>query len=180
MASADNMPLQSKSKSTSSPVQKRARQQLSCVPCRTGKLKCDRHHPCDQCSKRSREASCIYLPPPKKKPRRPVNTKDRISQLETLVSQLISHGQPSIAIPEGQSTSPAAMAVQGPTPESFPGDALSPKVSLSEEVEPRESSGQMKVSNGQTSYVGSAHWEAVLAGVRSLIKVHPFDFTASI
>lgn len=70
--------------------QKRARSQLSCKPCRTGKLKCNRSHDpaCDQCIKRNREGQCVYLPPPtKQKPTQ--NVKGRIRQLETLVVELM-------------------------------------------------------------------------------------------
>ena len=77
------------SNAASGQKQQRARQQLSCTACRTGKLKCNRQHPCDQCTKRSKDHECHYLPPPAKK-RQNKNTKDRIAQLEGLVVQLMN------------------------------------------------------------------------------------------
>ncbi|KAG9789457.1 Zn(2)-C6 fungal-type transcription factor mpsB [Exophiala dermatitidis] len=39
---------------------KRNRQPLSCAPCRSKKLKCDRGHPCEPCVKRGDQNNCIY------------------------------------------------------------------------------------------------------------------------
>ncbi|KAL2414890.1 Zn(2)-C6 fungal-type transcription factor mpsB [Exophiala dermatitidis] len=39
---------------------KRNRQPLSCAPCRSKKLKCDRGHPCEPCVKRGDQGNCIY------------------------------------------------------------------------------------------------------------------------
>ncbi|KAI7483890.1 hypothetical protein KC351_g4835, partial [Hortaea werneckii] len=73
--------------------QKRARSQLSCTPCRHGKLKCNREKPaCDQCGKRNRSEQCIYVPPPVKS-RQPQNVKGRIRQLEELVVGLMGTSQ---------------------------------------------------------------------------------------
>ena len=69
--------------------QKRARTQLSCTPCRTGKLKCDRASPCEPCVKRGRESQCNYPPAPTKS--KPANVKGRIRQLESLVLDLMNH-----------------------------------------------------------------------------------------
>ncbi|KAF2397331.1 hypothetical protein EJ06DRAFT_481729 [Trichodelitschia bisporula] len=139
--------------SSSAAIQKRARQQLSCTFCRAGKLRCDRKLPCDQCTKRARSGACAYLaPPPKKKQSR--NTKDRIAHLEGLVVQLMSQGG-------------------GPTPETTP-PSQSQGSSESEMEERKEAVrtepdangfGQMKISNGETCYVGSAHWEAILESI---------------
>jgi hypothetical protein len=73
--------------------QKRARSQLSCTPCRVGKLKCNRERPaCDQCIKRSRQTSCFYVPPPvRHKPSQ--NVKGRIKQLENLVVGLMNQNR---------------------------------------------------------------------------------------
>lgn len=42
-------------------VIKRNRQVVSCVPCRTRKLKCDRQQPCTSCVKRSDAVSCRFF-----------------------------------------------------------------------------------------------------------------------
>ncbi|KAI7280054.1 hypothetical protein KC345_g5006 [Hortaea werneckii] len=73
--------------------QKRARSQLSCTPCRHGKLKCNREKPaCDQCGKRNKSEQCVYVPPPVKS-RQPQNVKGRIRQLEELVVGLMGTQQ---------------------------------------------------------------------------------------
>ncbi|KAF3925310.1 hypothetical protein ABW20_dc0107906 [Dactylellina cionopaga] len=41
---------------------KRNRQALSCLACRSRKLKCDRQHPCTACSKRGEGSACIFTP----------------------------------------------------------------------------------------------------------------------
>jgi hypothetical protein len=69
---------------------KRARSQLSCTACRQGKLRCNRATPsCDQCTKRSKESACSYLPP-KTKSRGPQDVKSRIHHLEQLVVDLMN------------------------------------------------------------------------------------------
>jgi hypothetical protein len=69
--------------------QKRARSQLSCTACRHGKLRCNRATPCDQCTKRSKESACSYLPPAAKA-RGPQDVKGRIQHLEQLVVDLMN------------------------------------------------------------------------------------------
>ncbi|KAF2674133.1 hypothetical protein BT63DRAFT_449121 [Microthyrium microscopicum] len=140
-------------------VQKRARQQLSCMPCRTGKLKCDRQQPCDQCLKRARDSSCTYLPPPKKKPRRPMSTKERISHLETLLIQMMNNDQSPTADGREETTE----SVQQHTPESTFGESPG-----RDDLVGTGTLGKLQTSNGETSYVGSTHWEAVLAGISEL------------
>ncbi|PVI06460.1 hypothetical protein DM02DRAFT_552389 [Periconia macrospinosa] len=68
---------------------KRARPQLSCTPCRQGKLKCNREQPvCDQCLKRSRDSACRYMPPPETK--KTQNMRGRIRNLEDMVVNLLN------------------------------------------------------------------------------------------
>lgn len=151
-------------------TQKRARSQLSCTACRTGKLKCDRQQPCDQCIKRSRDSSCQYLEPPAKK-KQNRNTKDRIAHLEELVVQLMNKDG-SV----GSGTSPngtgsanesfnrsSSIAVHA---ESIFGSKPSP--SSGSESAPDSSDicfGQLKISHGQTKYKGTTHWESILDSI---------------
>lgn len=69
--------------------QKRARSQLSCTACRHGKLRCNRAAPCDQCTKRSKESACSYLPPAARV-KGPQDVKGRIQHLERLVVDLMN------------------------------------------------------------------------------------------
>jgi hypothetical protein len=156
----------------SSSAQKRARQQLSCTACRNGKLRCNRQQPCDQCIKRSRDSTCQYLaPPPKKKHSR--NTKDRIAHLESLVLQLMNRdGAP------GSETSPQSLNEHGSTSSDAHSSNITTSPNQSSNKDSPESStdgvvldrhtfefGQLKISKGEASYKGAAHWEAILDGV---------------
>jgi hypothetical protein len=151
--------------------QKRARPQLSCTFCRNGKLKCDRRSPCNQCLKRSIESQCVYLPPPPKKVRVPKNTKERVIQLENLVLQLIHQQNLSSKDLENESPDAAKTALQhGSGPElsghiKSPASKDSPTSSTSEGSDEFIGFGQLSISHGGTSYVGSSHWEAILNGV---------------
>src|ERR1700722_10607451 len=128
---------------------RRARPQLSCQPCRAGKLKCDRKTPCDSCVKRGRDDLCTYPAPPAKKPRDASHTRQRIAQLESLVLSLME--QRGADRPDGSqapSTSPPNTIHQDHA------DVTAPV-------------GQLKISSGQTtSYAGATHWESILASVR--------------
>jgi Fungal Zn(2)-Cys(6) binuclear cluster domain len=173
-------------------VQKRARQQLSCTACRAGKLRCNRQSPCDQCVKRSKAPTCQYLPPPMKK-KKSRNTRDRIAHLEGLVVQLMhqnnrSEGSVSTAEPrisprdylalaqqneerghlnrrsESTSQSPATSMSTSDASSNGTAPSAPQKKDGSVEVNTR-AVGQLKISNGETCYIGSAHWEAILENV---------------
>src|ERR1700761_749774 len=82
-------------------VRKRNRIPLSCAPCRHRKLKCNRHHPCDNCIKRGDSASCTYAAPAARKKgaskqsganTKPDDSKSRIARLEGLVLSLMTNG----------------------------------------------------------------------------------------
>lgn len=159
--------------------QKRARSQLSCTPCRAGKLKCNREHDpaCDQCIKRNRESSCVYLPPPAKhKPTQ--NVKGRIRQLESLVVDLMNRNENVQAVgPKTDAPSRNGLYSQ-PTP---PSDSdTSPQFNPEGSQESGESPddvdaatapfGQMKISKNEISYVGESHWGAILNSISDLKK----------
>jgi hypothetical protein len=152
-------------------IQKRARQQLSCTACRSGKLRCDRQQPCDQCIRRSRDSSCQYLaPPPKKKQNR--NTKDRIAHLEGLVVQLMNKDGSVASDTTSKESTPANKSTNGSNKatESHPesnGDSKPSPSSGSDSI-PDSSDigfGQLKISHGQTKYKGASHWESILESI---------------
>lgn len=173
--------------------QKRARSQLSCVPCRSGKLKCSRAQDpaCDQCIKRGREGQCVYLPPPaKQKPTQ--NVKGRIRQLENLVVDLMNQQNsrdPQENRDDGKRTnhSDAHSAKAGgnreasigpweqPTPPSD-NDATSqnePSVVPSTQNEDMVNSavkpfGQMRINKDEISYTGDTHWQTILNSISEL------------
>lgn len=169
--------------------QKRARSQLSCTPCRQGKLKCNRQHPaCDQCIKRTRETSCIYVPPPvKNKPAQ--NVKGRIRQLENLVVDLMTQSQQRQAATRtvgdgekrlstgdaGSSVGPPTQLFSQPTPPSD--NDTSPQFSDQSQQAPGSTDdiesataplGRMNISKDGISYVGESHWGAILNSISNL------------
>ncbi|CAK1353996.1 hypothetical protein CB0940_02076 [Cercospora beticola] len=169
--------------------QKRARSQLSCIPCRQGKLKCNRSHDpaCDQCIKRSREGQCHYVPPPKKQ-KANQNVKGRIRQLETLVVDLMNQqSQKQAQTQQAESTATTqSSATRTPSIESRQGAAtqLTPP-SDSDDYAPQDGHnghgeaqddvdsttkpfGKLRISNGEISYVGETHWQAILNGISDL------------
>lgn len=133
--------------------QKRARGQLSCTPCRVGKLKCNRHREpaCDQCIKRGREAACQYVPPPTKtKPS--TNVKGRIRQLESLVKELMVQQSATLA--------------DQPTPPSD-GDEPQPKTNIDANVE--ASLGKLDIAD-EVTYTGETHWQTILSSLNDIQK----------
>ncbi|KAF2741355.1 hypothetical protein EJ04DRAFT_2556 [Polyplosphaeria fusca] len=137
---------------------KRARPQLSCTPCRQGKLKCNREHPiCDQCSKRSRHDACHYVPPPARN-KQAQNMRGRIRNLESLVVNLINQKSQ-------ESGTPVKDIVTG-APN---GDTRPDKDPDEADV---ESFGQLRISHAgeqtQTSYVGAGHWSSLLKEIEEV------------
>lgn len=147
--------------------QKRARSQLSCIPCRNGKLKCNRiHEPaCDQCIKRNREDACAWAPPPAKG-KNTQNVKGRIRQLECLVVDLMNQQKgngKTIRHEDNDSTESRAVAEPTP-PSSDEYDSLPRR----EDLECAKPFGQMRISKNEISYVGETHWKAILSGIEGL------------
>ena len=167
--------------------QKRARSQLSCTPCRQGKLKCNRQHDpaCDQCIKRNRESACLYVPPPvKHKPAQ--NVKGRIRQLENLVVDLMNqnrNGQPQLNGANEKrgslDSNGTTLQSQGPYAQPTPPSENDTSPQFEDGNERRSDSpddvdatttpfGQMKISKDEISYVGESHWGAILNSISDL------------
>ncbi|KAM3416114.1 hypothetical protein BST61_g9595 [Cercospora zeina] len=168
--------------------QKRARSQLSCVPCRQGKLKCNRSHDpaCDQCIKRSREGQCRYVPPAMK-PKANQNVKGRIRQLETLVVDLMnqqsqkesrtqqvkSTAATHLASTRTLSTESKGRVVDQLTPPSDNDSPMQERPNRECEAQDDVDSttkpfGRLRISKGEISYVGESHWQAILNGISEL------------
>lgn len=135
---------------------KRARPQLSCTPCRQGKLKCNREQPvCDQCAKRSRHEACHYVPPPAKN-KQAQNMRGRIRNLENLVVSLINQKQQEDA--DGQNGTGHPTEPGDDQPEKDANDGLNV-----------ESLGQLHITNSGTGeYVGAGHWSSLLKEIEDV------------
>lgn len=165
--------------------QKRARSQLSCTPCRQGKLKCNRQHDpaCDQCIKRNRESACLYIAPPvKHKPAQ--NVKGRIRQLENLVVDLMNQNRTGQAQNAGETgasrdSNSTATRSRGPYSQPTPPSDNDTSPQFTETTQRRSDSpedvdaattpfGQMRISKDEISYVGESHWGAILNSISDL------------
>ncbi|KAK5078719.1 hypothetical protein LTR64_002867 [Lithohypha guttulata] len=138
-------------------ITKRNRQPVSCQQCRVRKLKCDRGHPCDGCTKRGEGPGCVYGKPsaissttlPRKDDTRLANQKaqDRLKHLEDLVRGMIEP--------------PANL----PTPSESPHSRSNQEDSASV---PLEEGTLSRTLNEGGSYTGSTHWSAILQHIHEL------------
>nr|POF26319.1 putative transcriptional regulatory protein [Quercus suber] len=177
-------------------VRKRNRVPLSCAPCRHRKLKCNRGHPCDNCTKRCDVASCNYATPGNKKKgsvssanATPDDMQNRIDRLEGLVLSLMTSGS------QQGSTAAAHAAIEGSRRE-FVGSKS--EVSLDREgsdmIREEDENGNeddsevdqvsrglgiMKVDNGRAVFASDAHWYAILgeiSEVKNYFHTHKEDY----
>lgn len=173
-------------------VRKRNRVPLSCYPCRSRKLKCDRSHPCTNCVKRegADTLSCSYATPANRKrnqtqgPNTPDDMQNRIDRLEGLVLSLM-HGGANIS--PADAAAAAAVAVSSNSSKSGPGavNSETPDSSsarMDEDGNMRDyaddddsdidgglanSLGVLKVDTdrGKSMYIGQEHWHSILADI---------------
>ncbi|CZT22718.1 related to transcription activator protein acu-15 [Ramularia collo-cygni] len=169
-------------------VRKRNRVPLSCAPCRHRKLKCNRGHPCDNCSKRGDTGACSYATPGSRKKggssgasTTPDDMQNRIDRLEGLVLSLMTNGgsQPG-------ATAAAQAAISGSRSDSI-GVASDLRLDangadmIPEESEERgedesevgdlsQSIGIMKMNDGKAIFASDAHWYAILGEISEVKK----------
>lgn len=162
-------------------VRKRNRVPLSCAPCRHRKLKCNRAHPCDNCTKRGDVQSCNYAAPGNKKRNgsssaanaSPDDMQNRIDRLEGLVLSLMTNGSQSA----GAAAAQAALAGSRSNSLSTASDLrldMEGDDMIKEEGEEEDSEvdqvsrgmGIMKVvDNGKAVFASDAHWYAILGEI---------------
>ncbi|KAF1911523.1 hypothetical protein BDU57DRAFT_92283 [Ampelomyces quisqualis] len=164
-------------------VRKRNRVPLSCGPCRHRKLKCNRGHPCDNCTKRGDTGSCTYATPGNRKKSAasagtvssPDDMQNRIDRLEGLVLSLMTNGAQSAgpaaaqaAIAQSMSSASSdhhydmgnmAGAMSTGAPESIAEEDAGHE---SEMEHVTKSIGVMKMHNNSTVFASEAHWFAIL------------------
>src|ERR1700712_1238612 len=135
------------------------------------RLRCDRHQPCGACSRRGLTNSCSYAtttsscstPDAQRSvaPRQSTSLHGRISELESLVVTLME-GQSPQSPPAPKSPRPSSLSFADVLPE-----IRRPKKSQDEAASPADP-GTLKLRESGTSYVQSAHWEAILTQISSL------------
>ncbi|KAK7215815.1 hypothetical protein V2G26_003818 [Clonostachys chloroleuca] len=156
-------------------VEKRNRPPVSCEPCRTRKLKCNRELPCDSCVKRNKSSLCHYASnanrtrPAPSGPQREL--KERLHTLEAMVSSFLS-GDAVIQTDRGRvndSTrrAPSASgALQNVTPSesnSSPGRAGGEANALTPETPHMHETG-----DGQVHYIDRNHWLSILEDIKEV------------
>ncbi|KAF7865905.1 hypothetical protein EAF04_006069 [Stromatinia cepivora] len=145
----------------------RFKPQLSCTFCRARKLKCDRSSPCNNCSKRDLSSSCTYIHNSREKTshvqrakEKPKDVQERIKDLEELVIALMNQTKDTAATSRPTVSPGFQPSAIKPRELSWPDDAA-----ISESA---DSIGRISVENELQSYVGGAHWAAILQNIAGL------------
>lgn len=146
---------------------KRSRIQLSCTPCRTAKLKCDRQIPCHQCVKKGRENQCsIPAPAQRKKPA--VSMQRRLKHLESLVKDAMSSQIP-IDPSKSASIMPQNLDIdtypQNTNNTIYTPSTLTQSDSPGSGISEGNVSGSIIQNANETAYIGATHWAAILENV---------------
>jgi hypothetical protein len=150
------------------------------------RLKCNRGHPCDNCTKRGDTGSCTYATPGNRKKSSasagsatsPDDMQNRIDRLEGLVLSLMTNGAQSAGPAAAQaaiaqSMSSASSEQQYDIGNMASGMSNGQPESIAEEDAGDESEmenvtksiGIMKVNNNATIFASEAHWYAILGEV---------------
>ncbi|KAI0164458.1 fungal-specific transcription factor domain-containing protein [Hypoxylon sp. FL1284] len=153
-------------------IQKRNRPPVSCLLCRTRKVKCDRKQPCERCVKSGEANFCEYAPRASRKERsdrlhpdgrarresatRP-GLQFRLQKLEEMVNGLVY---------APQHREPAALG----TPSSSDQRAEITETRSDLSSPPSLSSGATLVPTreGEHKYVGATHWSAILDSIHDI------------
>ncbi|ROV95744.1 hypothetical protein VMCG_07598 [Cytospora schulzeri] len=152
-------------------VIKRNRQVVSCVPCRTRKLKCDRQQPCNSCVKRSDVASCRFFgtPNPSGASHAPspvprTEMQARLQKLEVLVNGL--KDQPEPDVPTGRNSVGGAITREPWMTDSGHrrDEAASPDVAVGQSPVGE----RLDKEGDNVRFVGATNYAAVLEAIREL------------
>ncbi|KAI1855471.1 hypothetical protein JX266_000336 [Neoarthrinium moseri] len=186
-------------------VRRRNRVPLSCLPCRTRKLKCNRGSPsCENCIKRGDTQSCVYANPSSRRKTQinagpnatPDDMQNRIDRLEGLVLSLM-HGGANIDASTAAAATTSSGSMSGPAPASVT-DSSDQRIEQDDENAMRDepdgdsdvddglatSLGVLKVDadKGKSLYIGQEHWHTLLADiseVKTFFASHKKDLEKS-
>ncbi|KAH6874400.1 fungal-specific transcription factor domain-containing protein [Thelonectria olida] len=145
-------------------VEKRNRPPVSCEPCRTRKLKCNRGLPCDTCIKRGKRTTCHYAPNADRNVNKRASVSDRLKNIEGLIASLIPNvphtsTSPVLGAPMDELSIASSGLIQNSRDGT--GDAPIPAPTTS-------SSSPSQAEANQTSYVDSTHWSSILKDIRDI------------
>ncbi|KAJ5099977.1 hypothetical protein N7532_006978 [Penicillium argentinense] len=142
-------------------IGKRNRPPVSCEPCRTRKLKCNRQLPCDECLKRNRASSCKYASnADRNRVNSPArnNLDDRLRNIEKLVSSLV--GPPNAAKESSKNMVSSHKRPDDPT--------VNNHAAFSEL---KESPPVLHDQNGEAFYTEPSHWMSILQDIK-FVRAH--------
>ncbi|KAI0010990.1 hypothetical protein F4779DRAFT_616058 [Xylariaceae sp. FL0662B] len=183
-------------------VRRRNRVPLSCYPCRTRKLKCNRGSPsCENCIKRGDTQSCVYATPSSRRKNQssagtsshPDDMQNRIDRLEGLVLSLM-HGGANIETTATSNVAPAAPSTTDSSSARFDRDddgAMRDEAEGDGDIGDSDiddglatSLGVLKVDadKGKSMYIGGEHWHTLLADiseVKNFYASHKKDLESS-
>ncbi|TVY14613.1 Fusarisetin A cluster transcription factor fsa6 [Lachnellula arida] len=151
----------------------RFKPQLSCAFCRTGKLRCDRNLPCQNCIKRDLSASCTYnhvnvrrdKATPTHKSSATGNPKDLQSQISHLEELVITLMNKTNRNGNGNASLEDSTRILQEESRSLE-DQRTEEVHDIKEAE--KSFGRINIEDDQPNYVGSTHWVAILDNIACL------------
>ncbi|KUI74057.1 hypothetical protein VM1G_09701 [Cytospora mali] len=150
-------------------VIKRNRQVVSCVPCRTRKLKCDRQQPCSSCVKRSDVASCRFFGTPNHSgaghatsPVPKTEMQARLQRLEALVNGLRDQPEPDVAAARGTSAGGAV------TREPWMTDSRGNEASATASLGQVSAGGRLSKEGDSVRFVGATNYAAVLEAIHEM------------
>ncbi|PYI36253.1 hypothetical protein BP00DRAFT_386715 [Aspergillus indologenus CBS 114.80] len=136
---------------------RRARIPLSCDPCRTRKLKCNRECPCQNCIARDEQSACHFKGAKigslsnARRESQADPMRQRIDQLENMVKRLIAH-QPQIP------QEPASLTPESPKPGNL----------IASDTQDVASAGKIVLDGAHSVYQGGDDWYDVLEEVNEL------------
>ncbi|KAI1302248.1 hypothetical protein F5Y03DRAFT_362183 [Xylaria venustula] len=152
-------------------VEKRNRPPVSCEPCRTRKLKCNRALPCETCIKRHKTSQCYYAananrnPPGTSKQR---ELKDRLNSLEKLISSFVSGDNIIRQAASPRHTEAVAPEIDSGT-EPIPAPAGSPKSDTTgDDLLTPETPYLQQTGDGQVNYIDPNHWQSILEDIHEI------------
>ncbi|KAL7275270.1 hypothetical protein RUND412_001798 [Rhizina undulata] len=172
-------------------VRKRNRVPLSCAPCRSRKLKCNRAHPCENCVRRSDAGSCSYVTTPHasssssrarkhsagSSPGSSDEMQSRIDRLEGLVLSLMSGNGTAVSPRDRERFTSserrdlrASKGLEDEDLDDMAMRSVHEEAHETDEVEDdveevRGALGVMKVHCGRSFYRGETHWAAILSEI---------------
>ncbi|KAI1748519.1 hypothetical protein F4782DRAFT_516922 [Xylaria castorea] len=157
-------------------AEKRNRPPLSCEPCRTRKLKCNRNLPCDSCVRRSKSSLCHYASNAslgRTGSSKQRNLQDRLNTLENLIGSFISGD----TIVRARTNSEKELDPDHSETISPPVEQSNKAIRLesdsfghgrAEDTFTPETPHLQTARDGQVNYIDPSHWESILEDIKEV------------